>query len=99
MHFNPAFDVDAILKEHVAWAREFADPLTARHIPHENDRSPERALRIGFVSPDVYQHAVGRFLLPLLENRDREQFKIVCYSGVAFPDALTERARSLCDEW
>jgi protein O-GlcNAc transferase len=38
---------------------------------------------------------VGRLLLPLFERHDRERFEIVCYSGSATPDWLTERLRAL----
>jgi len=42
---------------------------------------------------------VGRFLLPLLERHDREQFEILCYSGVVWPDNVTERFRALAGGW
>jgi protein O-GlcNAc transferase len=38
-------------------------------------------------------------VLPLLERHDRERFEILCYSGVARPDWMTERLRALGDIW
>ena len=64
LHFHPDYDAQAILAEHQAWARAHARPLAAEIRPHENDRTPERRLRVGFLSPDFRDHAVGRALCP-----------------------------------
>ncbi len=68
-------------------------------LSHGNDRSPERRLRVGYVSPDFCNHAVGRSILPLFEQRDRRQFEVFCYANVLSPDALTEKLRSATDHW
>ena len=99
LHFHPGIDPEVIRDQHKRWAERHADRLTASARPHENDRSVARRLRIGYVSPDFYEHAVGRLLLPLLEHRDREQFEVISYSGVPTPDRLTDRLRGLADEW
>jgi predicted O-linked N-acetylglucosamine transferase (SPINDLY family) len=104
LHFDPQIDPTQILDEHQRWGERYGDTLTAsRARAHENDRDPDRdpgrPLRVGYVSADFYEHAVGRFLLPLLENIDRAQFQTICYSGVPTPDALSERLRALSDEW
>ena len=59
--------------------------------PHVNDR-PDRRLRVGYVSPDFRSHPVGRFLLPLLEAHDHEEFQIFCYASVLVPDRITSVA-------
>lgn len=99
LHFHPDYDGPNLLAEHRAWAERFADPLTAAAKPHDNDRSPDRRLRIGYVSPDFRLHPVGRFLLPLLAHFDREQVEVFCYSDVRKPDALTDRLRAHADHW
>jgi predicted O-linked N-acetylglucosamine transferase (SPINDLY family) len=99
LHFHPDYDSPRLLAEHRAWAERFADPLTAAAPPHHNDRSPNRRLRVGYVSPDFRLHPVGRFLLPLLAHLDRAQLEVFCYSDVRKPDALTEQLRSHADHW
>ena len=64
-----------------------------------NDRSPDRRLRIGYVSPDFRQHPVGRFLIPLFRNHDHSQFEVYSYSGVQAPDEMTAQLRSFSDHW
>lgn len=85
--------------EHEKWRRRHADPLAHSIAPHPNDRSPDRRLRIGWVSPDLCNHPVGLFLLPLLAHHDRDRVETFCYSGVVRPDGLTQRLRSFAACW
>ena len=82
LHFHPGYDARMLLAEHRAWARQYAEPLMAEMRPHDNDRTPDRRLRVGFVSPDFRAHPVGRSLLPWLSHVDRRRMEIVCYSDV-----------------
>jgi protein O-GlcNAc transferase len=95
LHYHPDHNSRTISDEHRRWVRQFSDPLKPFLLPHTNNPDPNRPLRIGYVSPDFRDHPVGRFLLPLFERHDREQFEILCYSGVARPDWMTERLRAL----
>lgn len=99
LHFHPDYDASRLLAEHRAWAERFANPLTVAARPPENDRAPDRRLRIGYVSPDFRLHPVGRFLLPLLAHLDRDQAEVFCYSDVRKPDAITDRLRSHAGHW
>jgi predicted O-linked N-acetylglucosamine transferase (SPINDLY family) len=98
-HFDPATDATALREEHRAWAVRHAAPLAADIRPHANDRSPDRRLRIGYVSPDLYTHVVGWSILPILANHDQGRFEVVCYSDHPRPDGLTRRLRSQVDLW
>ncbi len=99
LYFHPGFDGRAIAEEHRTWNREHAEALGQCVAPHENDRTPDRRLRIGYVSADLREHPVGRFMLPLLAGHDRGSFEIFCYTQVRRPDALTERLRGYADHW
>ncbi len=99
MNFLPQFDAAAIFAEHLAWAAHHAEPLTAQSAPHDNDRTADRRLRIGYVSPHFRQHAVNFFVEPVLLAHDHEQFEVFCYSSVARPDAVTQRLQASADHW
>jgi predicted O-linked N-acetylglucosamine transferase (SPINDLY family) len=99
IHFSPAYDADAIGREARRWNAQFAAPLHPAAPAHTNDRSPDRRLRVGYVSSDLRAHPVGRFLLPLLEAHDHRGFEIFCYSSLFTPDALTDRLRAAADVW
>ena len=74
-------------------------PLAEFIQPHLNNRSPDRRLRVGYVSPNFGSHPVGRFLLPLLESHDKESFETFCYASVEIADAMTDRCRAHADVW
>ena len=99
LHYHPAFDARAILREHLAWNHLHGRPLQMKIRPHENDRSPERRLRIGYVAPDFRDHCQSLFTLPLLSHHDRDRFEVFCYSGVVVPDAVTDRIKGCADVW
>jgi protein O-GlcNAc transferase len=93
MLYNPSCDAHAIAEEHRSWHRQHAAPLAAQIRPHPSDRSPDRPLRLGFVSPDFRDHVIGRNMLPLFRHLDQSQYQAVCYADVPVPDALTEEFR------
>jgi len=99
MHYSADFDAAAIFQE----AREFnarhARPVMTVAPQYNNESSPERRLRIGYVSADLRQHPVGFFFLPVLANHDKDHFEIYCYSSVVKPDHFTERFHEYSDEW
>ena len=85
INYCSGYDAKAIYEEHRRWSQRFAEPLAKFIQPHGNERSAERRLRVGYVSPDFRDHVVGRFLLPLLEAHDHERFEICCYASVRAP--------------
>ena len=99
LHFHPAYDAGMIAQEHRRWSSQHAEPLRQLIEPHNNQRSPERRLRLGYVSPNFRDHVVGRNLLPLLLHHDRRQFHITCYSNARHPDALTRQFQQNVGAW
>jgi protein O-GlcNAc transferase len=99
LHFHRKFDSGMILKECQAWNERFANPLAKEIRPHSNDRNPDRPLRVGFLSPDFRNHCQAFFMLPLLENLDRKQCEIYCYSDVKDPDEVTQRLQKASSVW
>jgi protein O-GlcNAc transferase len=89
----------AILRDHLAWAEKFAEPLRARWPAHRNDPNPERRLRVGYVSPDLRGHVVAFYLLPLLRNHDRTRFEIFAYNYASKEDLMSAELRRHCDHW
>ena len=59
-------DSEALWQAHLSYARLYETPLQSRWQAHDNDRNPERPLRVGMVSADFRAHSVAHFLQPLL---------------------------------
>lgn len=97
--FDPQQTGQTIAEEHERWNRQFADCFLP--IPKEftNIKDPHRKLRVGYVSPDLGDHVIGRNLKPLFEQHDRERFAVVTYSDTQKDGNLTEIFRRHSDIW
>ncbi len=101
LHFHPDWLANPrrLLEEHRIWIQRHVAPLHLATGPHTHSRDPERRLRIGYVSPDFRQHAVGRFMLPLITEHDKSTVEIFCYTDVTDSDWVTQRIRERADHW
>ncbi len=101
MHFDPDVTPQQLLAEHRVWNDRHAASLAHLLRPHANDRSPDRPLRIGYVSPDLRNHPVGRYLLPVFRCHDRAAFHVTAYSHALDPvnDSIREEIRATVGQW
>ncbi|MGD1277343.1 MAG: tetratricopeptide repeat protein [Tepidisphaeraceae bacterium] len=99
LHFDPHADPAAIFREHRQWNQRYAKPLAGEIRPHDNDPSPDRRLKIGYVSPDFHAHSVSTFFESLLASHDPAHVETFCYAEVHRPDAITARLRQLAGQW
>ena len=89
-----------IFAAHRAWGEQVsAEQGSAPPAPFLNARDPDRRLRVGYVSGDLFNHPVASFLLPLLAHHDRSAVELFCYAEVERPDAVTESLRRLVGTW
>jgi protein O-GlcNAc transferase len=61
--------------------------------------SRPKLLRIGYLSPDFREHAVGRLICQLFQHHDRDRFEIFAYSAVDVNDEITQQVRLGCDRY
>ncbi|MGE3865270.1 MAG: glycosyltransferase, partial [Burkholderiaceae bacterium] len=61
--------------------------------------SPERRLRVGFVSGDLRSHAVARFIEPVWRELSPQQVELFAYMNFPGEDAVSERLRGLVSTW
>ena len=97
LHYDPDLSNWDILREHTGWEERFA--ISKQYVFHPLDQSPDKVLRVGFVSSDFGRHPVGFFLRFFFEHFDSNFLLPVCYSGVKEPDELTAWFRSRCRLW
>jgi len=63
-------------------------------------RKDKRKLRIGYVSSDLREHAVGFGIAEVMELHDKERFEIhAYYCGIPRVDSTRERIQAAVDSW
>ena len=75
--------------------RQFASAIK----PHKNDRTPDRKLRIGYVSADFNHHSPSLAFGPVMRHHDRSQFELFLYSGVLIEGKETQFFREMATAW
>jgi predicted O-linked N-acetylglucosamine transferase (SPINDLY family) len=91
-------DPAELYAEHLRWAERFARAPDATRV-WENAPDPERRLRIGYVSPDLWRHSVAYFFEPLIASHERSAMEVFCYADVKKPDEVTGRLRGFASHW
>lgn len=81
------------------WYERHGRPLARLIRPHENDRDPERTLRIGYVSGDFCRHSAAAAFGPVVRNHDKARFEAVLYSNGKTEDEVTQTLRASATEW
>ena len=90
---------ETIFDEHKKWEERVKPTISIKNY-QKIKLDPEKCLlRIGYVSADFKTHSVAYYIEPILENHDRSQFEVYCYSDVRIPDPVTLRIIKLPLTW
>lgn len=93
---------DASTREDVLGAHKSYGRIVGAMTAGKAFRAPPRGdgpLRVGYLSPDLYDHSVAYFLLPLLQAHDRSRVRAVAISVGTATDDMTSALRNAVDEW
>lgn len=99
LHLRDAYRPGPVFEEHRKWSRQFAEPLREEIRSHGNERSPDRILRVGYVSPDLHLHPVSFFFQSLLKAHDPTTVEVYCYADIPQPDEVTGRLKKMTPHW
>lgn len=100
MSLDVQIEANQLYSENLAFAEQFETPLRAGWSAHHNTKDPNRRLRIGFVSGDLYNHAVATFLEPLLKFLTQTQaLSLHAYCAHSVEDTVTQRLRTYFPYW
>jgi len=97
---DASVDASELFYEH----RRFGE-YVERHLPrtrplHSNDQNPERCINVGFISGDLYDHSVARFLEPALARlAQRRSMKLHAYYTNTVNDDVTRRLQAHIACW
>jgi protein O-GlcNAc transferase len=98
LNYDSRLTATELATEHRRWADVHGRVAPLGPEPGHS-RDPDRRLRIGYLSPDFYNHPAVSFLEPILANHDPRQVESICYAEILRPDAVTARLRSLVHGW
>ncbi|KPP96507.1 MAG: FkbM family methyltransferase [Bacteroidetes bacterium HLUCCA01] len=98
MHYNPERTREYIFEAHKKWDAFFA-PAERPERPVPADRSPDKRLRVGFVSGGFRSHPVGWMITRGLEELSPEDYEIYCYTTNNINDKITQRIATRADKW
>lgn len=99
MNYDPSKSGEEIFEYYRAYEKQFAEPHKGNILPHRNEPDPTRRLKIGYVAPTFYKHAVGFHLMPLFDLNNRKDFEVVAYAELSKFDSYTEQYRANCDHF
>ena len=99
IHTNdPMFQLAHAWRHSYERERSLMPRTVGRWIPHTTAK--QRPLRVGYVSSDLREHAIGFLTAELFELHDRDKVEVYAYySGQVGPDNLRARIREACDHW
>lgn len=97
---HTCLDPEELNREHFAFGQRWEPALRALRQPHANERDPQRKLRVGFVSADLYEHAVTRFVAPVFDAlRGHERVDLYVYYNNNIQDSMTAQLRACTAGW
>jgi protein O-GlcNAc transferase len=64
-----------------------------------NDPTPDRRLRIGYVSAGFYRHAAAKVFCGVVMNHDPDKFEVYCYASRRKRDGVSIRLRLAIAQW
>jgi predicted O-linked N-acetylglucosamine transferase (SPINDLY family) len=95
--YHPDLTAQEICAEHVRWGARF--PTLDTDIFDLHDRSRDRRLRVGYVSPDFRGHSCRFYFEPLFSSHDRTRFELFAYANVKIQDEHTQRMKTYFNGW
>jgi predicted O-linked N-acetylglucosamine transferase (SPINDLY family) len=98
LDFVPDVDFTAVQQARKYWWDQIGVKYPQRQL-QSRSLDPERRIVVGYVSADFRDHSAAIAFLPWLRHRDRERFRVICYSNWRMQDATTAFFKSLADQW
>ena len=95
--YHPDLSAEEICNEHIRWGEKFSQLGNTSFVDH--DKSINRRLKIGYVSPDFRDHSCSFFFEPLFSHHDHTRFELFAYSNVQHEDETTQRFKRYFDTW
>jgi predicted O-linked N-acetylglucosamine transferase (SPINDLY family) len=99
LNFTTLLSPRQLANEHFAWGERVAARVQ-RMPPAPRAAGRGRKLRVGYLSPDLRDHAVSYFVAPLLAQHDPGRFEITVFdTSRASEDEMTRQMKRCVSRW
>jgi predicted O-linked N-acetylglucosamine transferase (SPINDLY family) len=98
INYMPEYSPGQLCNEHREYGHLF-NVRSSQPARFTNNPDPQRKIRIGYVSADFCDHALSRFILPILGRYNKDLFENYCYSNGTRYDSMTTRLKALSNNW
>jgi protein O-GlcNAc transferase len=93
-------DAAELTAKHFEFGERWEAPYRTGRAPYPNLRDPGRPLRVGFVSGDLYNHAVSKFIAPIFALlKHSTQLTLHAYYNHVVEDPVTQQLRGDIAHW
>jgi predicted O-linked N-acetylglucosamine transferase (SPINDLY family) len=97
MNYSERWTPREVYDVHLEWGKRF--PAVPRGAVEASHRRTGHRLRVGYLSPDYWQHPVAHFIEPVLQHHDRKRFEVFCYHSGTRQDEVTARLKKRPEHW
>lgn len=77
----------------------YFEKIITPYTNHKNKPNPNKKIKIGFVSADLYNHAVSYFAKNVFSILKKEDFETCVYYNFSKIDNITEELKELTNHW
>ncbi len=100
MSLDAEISPQQLFAEHCAFGAQLEATTSAKRLPHANSKIATRTLRVGFVTADLYDHALANYFEPLFGHLiDKQSLSIHIYYNNVNSDAVTTRLQDFLPNW
>lgn len=96
LSYHPDLSASEIFSEFETWGNRFPAPNTDFSA---HDRTPNRRLKVGYVSPDFRRHTSRFFFWPFFSNHNPDHVELFAYANVEFEDDFTQQFKTVFGHW
>lgn len=99
LNYDEDVPLARLMERHRKAGRRIARLTPKVPASYANDPSPDRRLRIGYLSGDFFNHPAAHYIEPVLRLHDRANFDIYAYSLIGWSDPVTKAFQGHVPNW
>lgn len=99
LNYHPDLSPETIYSAYRDYNTRYGLPHQAEWREFANAPNPKKKLRVGYLNHSYYNHVCKLFLLPLLEQHDKNEVEVFAYANPSREDEFTLLYKKAVDHW